>query len=357
MPLRNHPLYKPLFLLLTVLPLLLAGCSSEPQGQASGSPSNQAVSENYFIFDTFVSVKVFDSRMTKDHFKEVEALLQLIDGQMNRHLEGSEINKVNKQAGIGAVQVSEDTFNVVQKALDYAAATNGLFDPTVGPLVDLWGVGNDYAKVPDEEELQRTMTLVRYDQVVLDPDKLTIKLKQPGMSLDLGAIAKGYAADEIAAYLLEKGFTSAIVDLGGNIMAVGAKPDGTPWRIGLQDPSEQRGNHIGLVRVEDKTIVASGIYERFFIENGVYYHHIFDLRTGYPVNNGMLSVTIVADKSIDADSLSTSIFSLGLEEGMAFIEAREDADAVFMMEDGTVHVSSGLKDKVEMTSPDYQLVE
>ena len=221
----------------------------------------------------------------------------------------------------------------------------------------LWGIGQEGASVPGASGIDEALTFIDYRRVELDPEARTIKLLVPGMSLDLGAIAKGYAADVIAEYLRSQGFESAIIDLGGNILAMGAKPNGSPWTVGIQDPGENRGEHIGLVRVTDKTIVTSGVYERYFIEDGAAYHHIFDTDTGYPVNNGLLSVTIVTDRSIDADAMSTTIFSLGLEKGLDFVESREGTDALFITTEGLVYASSGLRGSLEMTDESYRLVE
>ncbi|MNH26479.1 Thiamine biosynthesis lipoprotein ApbE precursor [compost metagenome] len=155
----------------------------------------------------------------------------------------------------------------------------------------------------------------------------------------------------------ENGFESAIIDLGGNVLAMGPKPGGHDWSIGIQAPDEKRGTHLGLIKVKDKTIVTSGIYERFFKENGVVYHHILDPDDGYPVANDLLSVTIVTQYSMDADALSTSAFSLGLEEGMRFIEARQNTDAIFITENKDIYVTSGLRGQFELTNSDYHLIE
>ena len=343
---------------LLALAAVLAGCGRQEGAATDGGDRQLPVSESYFIFDTLVSVRVYDEGVTSAHFAEIKRLLETIDRQMNRQLEDSELDLVNRQAGTGtAVPVSEQTFHVVDTALRYAEASEGAFELTIGPLVDLWGIGNEGARVPAPEEIEQALAAVDYRRVELDPAALTIELLDTGMSLDLGAIAKGYAADVVAAYLKEEGFKSAIIDLGGNILAMGGKPGGSPWTVGIQDPSEKRGEHIGLLRVTDKTIVTSGVYERYFVEDGVAYHHIFDRNTGYPVNNGLLSVTIVTDRSIDADAMSTVAFSLGVEKGAAFVEERDGMEALFITTDGDVYVTSGLRDRFELTDENYRLVK
>ncbi|MOA23394.1 Thiamine biosynthesis lipoprotein ApbE precursor [compost metagenome] len=174
------------------------------------------------------------------------------------------------------------------------------------------------------------------------------------MAIDLGSIGKGYAADKIYDYLADQGFNSAIIDLGGNVYAMGQKPGNQPWNIGIQDPDQERGNSIGKIKVEDKTIVTSGIYERFFIEDGKMYQHILDPRTGYPVDNGISSVTIVTDSSTNADALSTTLFVLGIEDGLKFIENTADTEALFVSKDKKLYASSGFKDMLEKNNDSYE---
>lgn len=342
-------------LLLTILLIGSIGCTSTADQKEV--LNTEPATERYFIFDTIVSLRVYDKRMTSQHFDEVRGLLEQIDLRMNRLLAGSEIDQVNQAAGASAVSVSEETFKVVQTAVDYAAASGGHFDPTVGPLVDLWGIGSEHAAVPEEGKLSAALQQIDYKKVTLDQTSHSIMLEKTGMSLDLGAIAKGYAADVIAEYLQQHDFKSAIIDLGGNILAMGAKPNGSPWNIGVQDPGEQRGQHLGTLEVVNKTIVTSGVYERFFESDGKVYHHILSPFTGYPVDNDLLSVTIVTDASMDADAMSTSVFSLGLAEGQRFIEGRDDAEAIFVTTDHQIYLTSGLMQAFKLTNDDYQLAE
>lgn len=344
--------------LFTMLALLLVGpmgCSSTADQKTAATI--EPATERYFIFDTIVSVRVYDDRMTSQHFEEIGAQLERIDQRMNRQLSGSEIDQVNQAAGKKEVSVSDETFKVIQTAIDYAAASGGHFEPTIGPLVDLWGIGSENPTVPAEDKLSAAMQRMSYKDVVLNPENHSIRLKKEGMSLDLGAIAKGYAADVIADYLQQQDFHSAIIDLGGNILAMGAKPDGSPWNIGIQDPGEKRGKHLGTLKVVNKTIVTSGVYERFFEADGKLYHHILNPFTGYPVDNDLLSVTIVTETSMDADAMSTSVFSLGLDEGRRFVESRGDAEAIFVTTDHQIYLTSGLTDTFKLTNEEYQLAK
>jgi len=184
-----------------------------------------------------------------------------------------------------------------------------------------------------------------------------VRLKSPGMRLDLGAIAKGYSADEVASICERHRVKAAVVDLGGNVLVYGAKKDGSPWRVGVQDPKSDRGEYLGLVTGKNMTVVTSGIYERFFIENGVRYHHILDTKTGYPATNGLVSVSIVAERSIDADGLSTSVFALGLENGMKLVKSLPGVNAIFVDDKNRVFLSPGANKIFSLTNKDYTLSE
>lgn len=346
-------LWLPLAAALLIV-LALSGCGKDTKATQA---ADATMSDTYYIFDTIVTVKVYDPGVTKQNFADIKQLMETIDKEMNRQRADSEISAVNKAAGQGGAVVSKETFDIVKTALDYAKQTEGRFDPTVGPLVDLWGIGHDGAAIPDQAPLDAAMKLVGYQNATLDESSLKVTLAKPGMSIDLGAIAKGYAADVIAKYLEDKGFHKAIIDLGGNVLAMGSRPDGDGWRIGIQDPGQERGNPLGVLELVNKTVVTSGIYERFFIQDGKIYHHILDTRTGYPVDNNLLSVTIVTDQSEKADAMSTSTFALGLDEGMKFVEAHDNTEAIFVTKDKKIYLSPGLKGKFELTRDDYQLAD
>jgi thiamine biosynthesis lipoprotein len=268
--------------------------------------------------------------------------------------EPTELDLVNRNAGIGPVEVGGELLDVLEKALRYAELSGGAFDPTIGPLVTLWGIGNKNPRVPAAEEIQRALALVDWRDLVIDRAAGTVLLRRRGQSLDLGAIAKGYAADQAAA-ALRRG-QRAIIDLGGNILVLGKGPERGNWRIGVQDPLEERGNYLGVIRVQDKSVVTSGVYERYFEEGGQRYHHILSTDNGYPVQNGLLSVTIVADRSIDADALSTACFALGPERGLALVESLPDTEAVFVSQDRTVTLSSGAAGLFTLNGGNYRLI-
>jgi thiamine biosynthesis lipoprotein len=227
----------------------------------------------------------------------------------------------------------------------------------VGPLVKLWGIGSDDERIPAEEEIAEALSLINWRDVIINEAAGTVFLARPGMRLDLGAIAKGYAADEAARIIAGAGIGRALIDLGGNILAYGVKEDGSPWRVGIQNPAAGRGAYIGVAEVRNKTLETSGVYERFVESGGRRYHHILSTRSGYPVDSGLLSVTVIGDNSMDADALSTSLFALGYEEGRALAESMANTEAVFVFTDLSVRGTSGAFGLFVLTDSDFTMEE
>jgi thiamine biosynthesis lipoprotein len=268
--------------------------------------------------------------------------------------EATELDLVNLSAGIAPVAVSGELLDLLEEARRYAELSGGAFDPTIGPLVRLWGIGGSGARIPGRGEIRGALALVDWRDLVIDRAAGTAFLRRRGQSLDLGAIAKGYAADEAAALLRRRRIRRAIIDLGGNILALGERPGRESWRIGVQDPLEDRGVYLGVLRVTNRSVVTSGVYERYFEEGGRRYHHILSTEDGYPVENGLLSVTIVAERSIDADALSTACFALGLERGLALVESLPDTEAIFVGRD--VVLSSGAAHFFTLSDESYRVI-
>ena len=265
---------------------------------------------------------------------------------------------INGQAGIAPVKVRADLLDVLEKALHYAALSDGAFDPTVGPLVQLWGIGTDHERIPGDEEIARARELVNWRDVAIDRGAGTAFLRRPGMALDLGAIAKGYAGDEAARIAREAKVKRALFDLGGNIVALGWREHkkSLPWRIGIQNPLGERNAYIGVVTVHDSSVVTSGVYERYFESEGKRYHHILSTANGRPVENGLLSVTIITASSTDADALSTAVFTLGFEKGKALIDSIPEAEAIFVFNDRSVRSTSGLAGIFTLTDDEFKVV-
>jgi thiamine biosynthesis lipoprotein len=277
------------------------------------------------------------------------------NGLAENGLAESDLERINRNAGREAVKVPEDLIAVLERALYYAELSGGAFDPTVGPLVKLWDIGAETPRIPGDDEIAAALDLVNWRDVQIDREQGTVFLRKPGMALDLGAIAKGYAADEAAALIKNSGIRRGIIDLGGNIFALGKRQGDMPWRIGVQDPGQERGGFLGVLLVQDKSIVTSGVYERYFEAGGRRYHHILSTQNGYPVDNGLLSVTIIADRSIDADGLSTTLFALGYEKGRALVESLPQAEAVFVFADKSVRGTAGALENFSLSGDSYRL--
>jgi thiamine biosynthesis lipoprotein len=327
--------------------LALTSCAKTPQPE---------IDVTEFVLGTVCSIKVTQggSRAVVD---KAFARLRELEAELTVNKPGSRIDAVNAQAGVAPVKVGADAMAIVKRGLAYSAESGGAFDQTVGPLVRLWGIGlKENPKVPEKKEIDDARALIGWKDVVVDDAAGTIFLKRRGMGLDLGSASKGYAADEVAKILKAGGVKSAIIDLGGNILVVGPKPDGAPWRIGLQDPNGVRGNYIGVASLADQTMVTSGVYERFFIQDGVRYHHILDTTTGFPVRNGLTSVTVIAVKSFDADGVTTMLFALGKDKGLA-LARKLGIEAIMLDEQKHVYTTPGVSKIFQITDPGYSLAE
>ena len=268
----------------------------------------------------------------------------------------SDVSKINA-AGGAPVTVHEETAELIKKGLYYGDLSNGKFDITIGKLSDLWDISTkalldqtDASMIPSDDEIKKALTTVDYQNVVVDGN--TVTLKDPSAKIDLGGIAKGYIADRMKDYLNQKGAACGYINLGGNVLCLGAKPDGSSYNIGIQRPFDEEGAAMLAVSVTDQTVVSSGVYERYFEVDGKRYHHILDTATGYPYDNGLLGVSIITDESVDGDGLSTTCFALGLADGMALVESLDNTEAVFITEDYELHFSSGMGTKIP-----YQVME
>lgn len=236
--------------------------TSNTSQKETKEPIKLPISQTDFFMGTVIDINIYE-QVSDDVFKDVFDILNSIENKMSLNLDDSEISKINANSGTAEVQVSPETYYVINRGKYYSNLSQGLFDISIGPLVKLWSIGSSNARVPSKDEIDATIEKVNYNNVLLDKSNLSVKLNDYDMMLDLGAIAKGYAADEIVKYLTSKNINSAIISLGGNICAMGVKPDSTPWRIGIQNPFSDRGEHLGVIKVANKSVVTSGIYERY----------------------------------------------------------------------------------------------
>jgi len=298
-------------------------------------------SRSEFALGTVCTITLYEQG-DKTVYNNIFSRIREIENLMSVNIPSSDISRINAAAGIEPVQVQKETFNVIERALYFARLSGGAFDPTIGPIVSLWNINGDNPQVPSREKIDASLPLVNWRNIELDAEKRGVYLTRRGMTLDLGAIAKGYAADEAAVIIKNAGISRALIDLGGNILIIGEKPDKKPWSVGIQNPLDNRGSVIGVLHTAEKTIVTSGVYERFFKENDRRYHHLFDPSQGYPAQTGLLSVTLVTGVSMDADALSTAIFVLGYAKGLSLLKTLPDTEAIFVFEDKSVRTTSGI---------------
>jgi thiamine biosynthesis lipoprotein len=236
--------------------------------------------------------------------------------------------------------VSDDTIELLDTARQVSELSGGVFDVTIAPVSTMWDFTSGAAVVPDAGEIAEAAALVDYHKVQVDGNTVSLPA---GMMIDLGGIAKGYIADAVKQYLVGRGVHSAVLSFGGNIVCIGQKPDGTPWKVGIQDIDKPTGEYMRVAQNFGGSTVTSGIYERGFEADGVYYHHILDPKSGWPVQNELASVTIFSESSMWGDALATAAFALGTEDGKALIESLEGIEAVFIARDRSVTYTSGAK--------------
>ena len=309
----------------------LTGCAAVfPQKQSKWS-------ETAFLLDTVVGVTYYDEA-DAEAVKAALALCRDYELIFSRTDPESELYRLNESGGMA---ISDELLTVLQTALDYCALTGGAFDVTMGGVSALYGFSTDHPSAPDDAALAEALPHVGYENVSIDGS--TVTLGDPEAVIDLGAVAKGYIADRMKEFLLENGVEHAIIDLGGNVLCLGAKPDGSDYRIGIRDPSADAATPIVTVSVNGGSVVTSGVYERSFEQDGVTYHHILDSSTGRSVRNGLLSVSILGAESLQCDALSTVCFALGTEAGLNLIERLDGYEALFITEDMELHFSGGFE--------------
>lgn len=265
------------------------------------------------------------------------------------------MDAVNEAAGEASVKVSEDVFPLIKMAADYSAVSKSGFDYTIGPVTDLWRIGFDDARVPEREEIQEVLPLVNHTWVELNTETNEVFLQEAGMKIDLGAIAKGYIADEVKELFIENGVTTAIIDLGGNVVVMGDSPtrDSGGFNVGVQDPFDSRGTYVAAINLRNQSIVTSGVYERYIEQDGVMYHHLMNPVTGYPFENELASVTIISEDSIDGDALSTVAFGFGLVEGLEYVNNYRNVEGVFITKNREVYTTDGLSENFSLTNDEY----
>lgn len=363
---RSHSRFFYLILCtVLVCPMLLfTGCGNITDADTS-TTGNQPISISSIKLNTAVQITIYDSQ-DKALLDDCLALCDKYELIFSRTNEKSELYKLNHRKDVSdgdfstdgqttpypvsgtadTWHISEDLASLLSQGLSITRESDGAFDIAIAPLTSLWDFTAEDPKVPDDAAIQKALPLCSSDGVTIDGQDIT--LPSDDIQFDVGAIAKGYIADRMKDLLVKKGVKSAIINLGGNVLCIGSKPDGTPFKVGIQKPFADRNETEAVMDITGKSVVSSGIYERCFKQGGKLYHHILNPQTGYPYDNGLISVTIISDQSVDGDALSTTCFALGLEDGLKFAE-KKGVQAVFITEDYELHYTDGFQDEINVT--------
>ena len=363
---RSHSRFFYLILCtVLVCPMLLfTGCENITDADTSIT-GNEPISISSIKLNTAVQITIYDSQ-DKALLDDCLALCDKYELVFSRTNEKSELYKLNHRKNTSdkdpnadgqttpypvsgtadTWHISEDLAALLSEGLDITRESDGAFDIAIAPLTSLWDFTAEDPKVPDDAAIQKALPLCSSDGVTIDGQDIT--LPSDDIQFDVGAIAKGYIADRMKDLLVKKGVKSAIINLGGNVLCIGSKPDGTPFKVGIQKPFADRNETEAVMDITGKSVVSSGIYERCFKQGGKLYHHILNPQTGYPYENGLISVTIISDQSVDGDALSTTCFALGLEDGLKFAE-KKGVQAVFITEDYELHYTDGFQDEINVT--------
>lgn len=301
-----------------------------------------SVRQTRFMMGTVAEINIMG---TKEDLKKSADIFTALFAELARLEDLFTIREQANQLGVSNLK-DEEVFLVSQKSQAISWLSNGAWDITVGPIVKLWNIkpGQDN-KVPGSKEIEQALDLVSYKKMHLDEGK--VSFEKDGMFADYGGIAKGYAADKLAAMLRDRGVENAFINLGGDIYALGKNMiKESPWTFGIQDPLAPMGTYLATIKLADKSLVTSGSYERFFEEAGKIYHHLFDPRTGWPAENDLMSVSLISPTSLEGDALATAAFVLGLEEGLELIEGYPDTEGIFITKDKEIWLTSEINDDI-----------
>ena len=353
---------------------MLSGCGTSVDTEKSKNDSRKAVeqttqaeadtnsktqneedkseSRDIFAMDTYMTLTAYGKNAKKALDEAVDEINN-IEQLVSTGIDSSEVSQINEK---GKGSVSETTGYLIKRSKEIYDSTNGVFDITIYPIMQAWGFPTENYRVPGKKELKKLRGLMGADYVLYDEKKQEVTLDKEGMKIDLGGIAKGYTSSQIMQIYQDCGVTSGLVNLGGNVQALGCKTDGSKWRVAIQSPDDTE-EYLGILEIEDQAVITSGGYERYFEKDGVTYHHIIDPAIGYPADSGLISVTIVSDDGTLADGLSTSLFIMGEEKAAQFWRENSDEfEAIMETSDGKLYVTEGIADSLT-TDMDVTVIE
>ena len=313
----------PIFL----MAFFMSGCAI---GQSS-------YSESFFAMDTYMTVTV-NSENSKEAVKKAEDEIKKLDKTLSAHDKNGGIYKLNKN---GSAKLPDDGVKLVKQALRFSKMTDGAFNPALLKVTKLWGFPDKNYRVPDKNKIEEALKTAEPSNISVSGKMVVLK---DGTQIDLGAIAKGYASEKIINEFKKSGVESALVNLGGNVQALGVKPDGSMWNVAIEHPKD-KNSYLGQLRIKDKAVVTSGAYERYFKKNGRVYHHILNPENGFPADSGLMSVTIVSKNGTICDALSTSLYVMGEKKAEKFWAAsNESFDIILYTNSGKLIISEGIAD-------------
>lgn len=311
---------------------------------ACGGRAREPLQKTAFFMDTFVTITIYEGG-DEAVLEEAVRLCGTYEGLLSRTIPDSDVSRMNHAQG-ALTAVSSHTREILQRGIRYSELTDGKYDLTVCPLVDRWDFSGEGSEPPPEDQIRAARELVGWEKIALEEEGVRLL---DGAQVDLGSIAKGYIADRIAAAMQEQGVRSAIINLGGDVLCIGGRGDGAPFRIGVQKPFGDQSELLGSIELTDGAVASSGVYERYFWEGDSFYHHILDPATGYPAETGLTGVTVVCASAMECDALATSIFLLGPEEGLALAERMEGVEAILLTSEGGMLFTSGFGEDVIFT--------
>jgi len=328
--------------------LILSGCATPQQTET-------IYSRTEILMNTPVEIRILNNGSDE----LLDAAFELV-ADLERRLTvndtGSEIEDINEAAGISPVAVSEQAFYLIEQAIYFSIYSDGLFNAAIGPLTRLWSIGFDNAQRPSDAEIANTLPLLNYANITLDPGTQTVFLEESGMRLDLGAIAKGFIADEVTNLLTNHAVEQALIILGGDLFALGTNAYGNPWRIGIRNPNPNDEEFlIGTIPATNQAVATSGVYERYIEVDNVVYHHTLDWRTGFPFDTDIVSISVIAKTGLLAEAYSTILFGKTIEAGLTYIESLDDIEAVFISADNEIYLTTGLQDDFVLLAEDFEI--
>lgn len=345
---------KFVYILITCI-FIVSGCIS------CGSNKNKYYEKSNIVMDTAVTLSAYGPN-SKEAVEESFKRLDEINNMASTNIDTSDIYKVNESSGKAYVKVHPEILKMVKKSVEYSKLSEGAFDITTGPLINLWGIGTDNERLPSDEEIKAKLSLVGYEKIGINEDEGSIMLKDEGMAIDLGGVAKGFAVDEVLKIYKKYNIDNGLINLGtSSIYALGKNKDNKEWSVGIKHPrSEESNKYLGIVKISNESLSTSGDYERYFIKDNKRYHHIIDTRTGYPVDNGVISDTIIINGEIEdngmlSDILTTAVFALGPEKGIKLINSMSQVSGEITTSDYKIYTSQEFKDRIVDLNNDFKV--